>query len=162
MTSNFDNFSNLRDVIPARNPVAFAWVMRGNDRPPDPYAMTVAELDHALLVRRRRLLGQRRITPELEGIIRGAIEWACRSRACRVRDLAVCTSCVFLLIDSLRITHSDRGMHQAVRHVVTRRTRRLLHWPRGERVFRTLEICREIITPNTTPLPERLPRLVEL
>lgn len=143
--------------------LVFAWVMRGNEMPPDPVGLSAAELDHVLLSRRRHLLGHRRITPELEGIIRGAIDWACRSRHCHIHDLIFCSTCVFLLAEGPSgLLFRASGMHQAVRHFVAQRARRMLLWPRHERVFRTTEFYRQIDTVAAAKLRERLPRLAEL
>lgn len=110
------------------------WAMRGHHPPPDPWTMTEAELAAAAaprawsgVQRRWMTAGLGRLTREV--VLRLADRWGVR-----VEEVVIGRTCVYARV-CVQDLYAAWMFGPAVNVIATRRARRELGWPRGERVF---------------------------
>lgn len=148
-----------RGGIPSQ-PCLFAWAMRGHHPPPDPTAVSDAELAASAALRGRPGPERRRMTEELRRVVREVILRLAARRDARVHEVVVGRTCVYARVD-VHDCMDEWSFGPAVNLIATRRARRELGWPRDERVFtrRGRAWRRPTLDPAPEPLVRRYPAL---
>lgn len=107
--------------------------MRGQRPPPDPFVLTAEQLAREAYLRAKAAPEKRFMQEGIAEIIGFALRRACENRGGRCTDVLVARSVIYAVVCVPEL--SESGLCDAVRLIAAKRARRVLHWPKSERVF---------------------------